>query len=104
MNIPGLNDLTDAQRAAIVVPEIVHPYGWASRTTGYVRYGKVHDGVKAIQYALQALGFDIGRWGIDGEYGADTRDAVKEFQEKYGLEKDGVVGDETRGKFAELGY
>lgn len=104
MQRTGLNNLTDEQRAAIVVPVIEHPYGWASRTTGYVRYGKVHDGVKAIQYALQELGFDIGRWGIDGEYGADTQTAVRNFQEKYGLEKDGVVGDETRGKFAELGY
>ena len=104
MQRTGLNNLTDEQREAIVVPAIVHPYGFASRTTGYVRYGKVHDGVKAIQYALQALGHDLGRWGIDGEYGAATRDAVKEFQTVRGIEIDGVVGDETREEFAKLGY
>lgn len=104
MQRTGLNDLTDAQRETIQVPAVVHPYGYASRTTGFVRYGKVHDGVKAIQYALEALGISVGSWGIDGEYGNDTMTAVKDFQEAYGLEIDGIVGDETRGKFKELGY
>lgn len=100
----GLNDVSDKDRAAIVVPVVAHPYGYASKTTGYVRYGKRHDGVKAIQYALQQLGYDIGSWGIDGEYGTDTRDAVKKFQADHGIEVDGIVGDDTRKKFEKEGY
>lgn len=104
MKDKGLNILTDEEREAIVVPVVKHPYGYASRTTGYVRYGKTHDGVKAVQYALDALGYDIGSDGIDGMYGVNTRAAVIRFQANHGISADGIVGDETRGVFAELGY
>jgi len=100
----GLNGLTVAQVEAIVVPVVVYPYGRASATTGLVRYGKRHDGVKAIQYALEALGYSVGSYGIDGEYGTDTSDAVKRFQAARGITVDGIVGDQTRGEFAKLGF
>ena len=33
---------------------------------------------------------------IDGKYGPNTRDAVKEFQKKKNIQADGGVGPETR--------
>lgn len=104
MTRTGLNGLTKEEIDAIVVPVVVYPYGLASATSGYVRFGKRHDGVKAIQYALENLGYSVGSYGIDGEYGHDTEDAVKRFQEARGIKVDGIVGNQTRVEFKELGY
>jgi len=59
------------------------------------------DDVKALQQGLLALGFKFGK--ADGVYGPRTRNAVLRFQRKYGLNADGVVGDETRAKLNALG-
>lgn len=53
---------------------------------------------KRIQIALTKAGFYKGP--IDGKIGKNTKNAVKEFQRKKGLEADGVVGKKT---WAELG-
>lgn len=50
--------------------------------------------VSALQNALNdLLGTDMA---VDGKFGNDTRDAVKQFQERQGLKADGVVGEDTR--------
>ncbi|MEL6277920.1 MAG: peptidoglycan-binding protein [Pseudomonadota bacterium] len=50
------------------------------------------DRVRAIQSALQQLGIDPG--GIDGAYGAQTRNAVKKFQEQYKFFPTGKLTEE----------
>ena len=50
--------------------------------------------VRFVQDALTKLGYQLGK--IDGIYGKNTEAAVKAFQERNGLEVDGVVGSETR--------
>lgn len=52
--------------------------------------------VKELQENLQKLGYDIGRWGADGDFGNDTYLAVRKFQEDHNLEVDGIVGKGTR--------
>ena len=67
-------------------------------------YGKIKTGkaeVKWAQYQLQRGGFYIGR--IDGFFGPQTEKAVKDFQQRYGLEVDGSVGPITRGRLEMLG-
>ncbi|MGB9275633.1 MAG: DUF4157 domain-containing protein, partial [Terrimicrobiaceae bacterium] len=57
-------------------------------------------GVKKVQEALVALGFTLPKFGADGEYGSETRQAVREFQTKAGLtgaQVDGIVGPVTLG-------
>lgn len=50
--------------------------------------------VSALQNALNdLLGTDMA---VDGKFGNDTREAVKQFQEQQGLEADGIVGEDTR--------
>jgi peptidoglycan hydrolase-like protein with peptidoglycan-binding domain len=39
---------------------------------------------------------------VDGVQGPRTTDAIKQFQEKYGLTVDGVVGPITRSKLLEV--
>lgn len=54
------------------------------------------DTTKAVQEALNALGFDLGPAGADGIFGKKTREAVIAFQRQNGLQVDGIVGKHTR--------
>ncbi len=60
-----------------------------------VRPGDRGPAVEDIQRRLRALGYDLGRAGIDGIFLGATADAVKSFQRELGLTEDGFVGDET---------
>lgn len=48
-----------------------------------------------IQSRLTALGFKLGKEGVDGVFGPATEKAVKEFQKKRKIFVDGIVGEET---------
>lgn len=54
--------------------------------------------VKNIQTLLVAAGYRIGSSGIDGILGADTFNAVKDFQKANGLDVDGIPGPNTLAK------
>lgn len=54
--------------------------------------------VKRVQQALISLGYSLDPDGADGIYGSVTETAVKKFQQDKGIDIDGVVGPETRGK------
>lgn len=62
--------------------------------------GSVGIDVKELQSNLKSLGFYLGR--IDGEFGPVTASAVKAFQQKYGLQVDGVAGSMTQAKIREV--
>ncbi len=47
------------------------------------------------QQALLDLGYDLGKWGADGEPGYYTRSALEAFQENAGIVVDGVYGPQT---------
>lgn len=52
--------------------------------------------VRKMQEFLQQLGYDLGRYGADGDFGRDTRNAVKKFQQDYNVQPvDGEVGPIT---------
>jgi murein L,D-transpeptidase YcbB/YkuD len=56
--------------------------------------------VKWLQAALnQILNINLA---VDGIYGEKTKKAVRQFQQKYGLQVDGVAGPITKGKIQEL--
>lgn len=58
--------------------------------------GDKGEDVKALQKALMALGFELPKYGADGEYGAETVEAVKQMQKAAAIEVDGKFGDESR--------
>lgn len=60
-----------------------------------VRPGDRGPAVEDIQRRLLALGYDLGRTGVDGVYFGATMEAVRAFQAMRGLTEDGVVADET---------
>ena len=56
------------------------------------------DNVKALQILLIGYGYDCGRHGADGDFGADTDKAVRDYQGKNKLTVDGVAGKNTWSK------
>lgn len=53
------------------------------------------DDVAYCQRILIGLGYDLGKWGADGQFGAQTDLMVRRFQSEHGLKVDGIVGVKT---------
>jgi hypothetical protein len=51
--------------------------------------------VKVMQNALISLGYDLGTYGADGDFGSKTATALKAFQKEHGLEADGEYGPKS---------
>ena len=96
--------LRSFQRArGLVVDGICGPHAWNSLVEADMRLGDRllyyrspmmrGDDVEDLQQRLGSLGFDA-RW-VDGIFGVNTHDAVREFQQNVGLPADGVVGRST---------
>lgn len=60
--------------------------------------GSEGDSVKALQILLIGYGYSCGSYGVDGEFGSATENAVEAFQEDMELEVDGKVGTKTWAK------
>lgn len=60
-----------------------------------IRKGDKGEYVKEAQTMLYNLGYNLGKWGVDGDFGSATQAAVKEFQRDHKLAQDGVVGPLT---------
>lgn len=79
-----------------------NPYGAASQTSGKINKGDKGNQVRSIQWALKQMGYYPHT--IDGDFGNNTKKAVKAFQKATGITQDGVVGPNTRKAFAAKGY
>ena len=62
---------------------------------GPLRRGSVGRGVMALQTRLNSEHPEFSHLSVDGEYGANTEAAVREFQRSCGLVDDGVAGANT---------
>lgn len=58
-----------------------------------LKKGMKGDDVKLLQTKLMALGYQLPRYGADGDYGTETSDAVKAFQKDHNLKQTGVFGE-----------
>ncbi|MGN0995475.1 MAG: peptidoglycan-binding protein [Candidatus Ventricola sp.] len=68
----------------------------SSADNAYLKEGTSGEVVKDVQTKLKALGFYSG--SITGNVGDKTKQAIKDFQAKYGLTVDGVAGPQTIAK------
>ena len=60
-----------------------------------LKKGAKGDQVKALQTFLRGADYDLGRTGIDGDFGPVTDSCVRKFQSRNGLKTDGSVGPAT---------
>lgn len=63
-----------------------------------LKRGSKGEYVSLLQAKLVNKGYDIGRYGVDGDFGSATLAAVKAFQRDNGLTVDGIVGKNTWAK------
>ena len=63
-----------------------------------LRKGSKGEQVKTLQRLLIALGYDLGGYGADGDFGGKTDTAVRAFQKAKKLTVDGIVGKNTWDK------
>ena len=75
----------------LTVDGVVGPITWSALFVT-VRRGDEGPAVKAVETLLNAHGLDIE---VDGDFGNETEDAVKSFQQSKGLLVDGIVGPQT---------
>lgn len=60
-----------------------------------LKRGSKGEYVTLLQNKLIKKGYDLGKWGADGDFGAQTEKAVREYQQDHDLAADGVVGPGT---------
>ena len=61
-----------------------------------LKLGSRGPAVTELQTQLKALGYNLGKAGIDGKFGGDTKTAVMAFQKAADISVDGEVGNQTR--------
>lgn len=66
-----------------------------TQTMPTLRKGDKGDAVRYLQTLLMERGYDLGKWGADGDFGAQTEKAVKQFQRDWNLKQDGICGKNT---------
>ena len=57
--------------------------------------GSKGEQVKTLQRLLKSMGYSIGIFGVDGEFGNSVEKAVKKFQKDNNLTQDAWVGEKT---------
>lgn len=63
-----------------------------------LRQGDVSQAVRSMQTLLISRGYNCGKYGADGEFGAATAAALRKFQTAKSLVSDAECGEETWGK------
>ena len=53
------------------------------------------DDIKDLQTLLLRLGYALPKYGADGDFGSETRSALKQFQKAARIEVDGVYGENS---------
>jgi peptidoglycan hydrolase-like protein with peptidoglycan-binding domain len=87
----------DATAAALANPKPIGNQPAGNSTDGYAEYGERGERVLALQAALVKAGIALAG-GVDGDFGASTTLAVREFQAREGLPVTGKVDAATAAK------
>jgi len=89
-------------QAAVYAAKIESAYRRQSggrRSSPLLRMGVKSSSVQELQLQLNGLGYEVD---VDGDFGAGTRAAVRQFQTDHGLTVDGVAGAATIRELARL--
>ncbi len=81
-----------------------HTIGKAGTEVGNIilKKGDAGKDVKAMQEKLNYLGYDLGKYGVDGDFGSDTEKALKKFQKDFNLKIDGEYGPLSKEKLEKV--
>lgn len=60
-----------------------------------LKRGCTGEDVRSLQTSLLELGYDLPKYGADGQYGQETESAVRQLQRASGVKVDGVYGEES---------
>lgn len=71
------------------------PENPVQETKPVLKRGSKGQYVTALQTMLKNRGYDLGSYGIDGDFGKATEAAVKQFQKDVHITVDGIVGPAT---------
>lgn len=86
--------LTDGSKAEknVPPPETSSGYKLGERN---LQKGDTGEDVREMQEMLMKLGFDLPRFGADGDFGSETESAVIAFQKTAGIDANGVFNQAT---------
>ena len=65
-------------------------------SVGLIQKGSTGDEVRDIQTTLMGLGYNLNKYGVDGIYGNETKNAVIAFQKDNKLPQTGVIDEKTK--------
>lgn len=96
---------TSIAKLAELGSEGVSPEDVTNIFPSVLRPGDSGEAVRVLQYFLAAISYfydSIPTIEVDGFYGPDTENAVRQFQLTFGLPEDGVIGRQTGDKIREV--
>lgn len=67
-----------------------------------LKKGSFGEAVKLMQTMLIACNYSCGKTGADGDFGKNTKTALKKFQKDHGLTVDGIYGKQSKAKLTHL--
>ena len=85
--------------SGITRPSLPNPWHYSSTPNGLFTTSMVNTYSSYVKWIQQALNVVMGTsLDVDGYYGNNTANAVKQFQSAYGLEVDGQFGEQSTAK------
>ena len=88
------------KRVALLFVAMMLVLAAAGAQAASIRLGSTGSDVEELQKMLFQLGYYSGN--ITGHAGEKTIEAIEDFQEKYGLKKDGIAGSATMNKIRSI--
>ena len=67
-----------------------------------LKRGASGEDVRQLQKILISLGYDLSKYGADGEFGSETEAAVRRLQAVLGVSVDGMYGEDTHAALMSL--